>query len=55
MINLFEPIEMPKMNSRSTMVHEMLFSVFCKKAIFLKRYPIAIPVNMVPIMVNMVS
>lgn len=55
MINLFEPIEMPKINSRSTMVHEMVFSVFCKKAIFLKRYPIAIPVNMVPIMVNMVS
>lgn len=25
MINLFEPIEMPKMNSRSTMVHEMVF------------------------------
>ena len=36
MINLFEPIEIPKMKSRSTMVYEMVFSVFRKKDMFLK-------------------
>lgn len=34
------------------MVSEMVFSVFCRKAIFLNRYPTAIPVNINPIIEN---
>ena len=36
------------------MVHEILFSVCCKKDIFLKRYPIVTPVSMVPTIENII-
>ena len=49
-----EPIERPKMNRSSRMVHEILFSVCCKKDIFLKRYPIVTPVSMVPTIENII-
>lgn len=37
------------------MVSEMLFSVFCSQAIFLNWYPNVIPVNINPIMVNILN
>ena len=37
------------------MVSEMLFSVFCSQAIFLNRYHNVIPVNINPIMVNILN
>lgn len=37
------------------MVSEMLFSAFCSQAIFLNRYPNVIPVNINPIMVNILN
>ena len=48
----FEPTDTPIINKSNIMVYDIVFSVFFRIFKFLNTYPKMIPVNIVPIIVN---